>query len=152
VSPKKNATREARRLVREDYLDKTVRLALQLDACWGMYAKVARDEIERRLQRGISGLTARDFKEVAIMLEHAGTQAEAEAERLERLGRLTEKQVGDTLYTFTPAFREGARALWASVPYTCNPYRAGSQRAQDWEDGHCLADDRAITKEEVGPK
>lgn len=58
------------------------------------------------------------------------------------------KQVGDTFYTFTAAFREGARDLWASVPYTCNPYRSGSQRSNDWEDGHCLADEGSITPED----
>ncbi len=64
--------------------------------------------------------------------------------------RLSEKQVGDTLYTFTRAFREGAWDYWHSRPYH-NPYRDGSQRADDWEYGNGLASEGEVTKAEVGP-
>jgi hypothetical protein len=64
--------------------------------------------------------------------------------------KLKEKQIHDTLYTFTNAFRVGAWDRWHERPYS-NPYRYGSQRYTDWEYGNELADSGDITKEEVGP-
>ena len=65
--------------------------------------------------------------------------------------RIREKVIGDTLYTFSRAFRVGAWDRWRLRAYD-NPYRYGSQRAADWEDGNALADAGDITPDEVGPE
>lgn len=44
--------------------------------------------------------------------------------------------IGDTIYSMTPAYIEGARALRRDVPYHCNPHRSGSQREDNWNYGH----------------
>lgn len=133
------------------YIDQTVRLAVRADEQWGLMARAFREPILARLNS--LGTTAQDLRDAAEMLEHAATQLRNAAEKAEAdPNRLREKQIGDTLYTFTPQFREGAWDLWSGVPYTCNPYRDGSQRAQDWEDGHTLADEGEVTREEVGPR
>jgi hypothetical protein len=44
--------------------------------------------------------------------------------------------IGDTEYTLTPAYIEGALDYRASIPYWSNPYRDGTQKYYDWVDGH----------------
>lgn len=51
--------------------------------------------------------------------------------------KLNELVVGDTVYTMTKAYREGAQAMRDSVPFTCNPHRnTESQQYFDWDSGH----------------
>jgi hypothetical protein len=51
--------------------------------------------------------------------------------------KLNDLVVGDTVYTMTKAYREGAQAMRDSVPFTCNPYRnTNSQQYSDWDYGH----------------
>lgn len=66
---------------------------------------------------------------------------------------LYSKQIGDTLYTFTGAFCEGAQSYFLSHPYN-NPYdpdddEGDDDRHQEWEDGNALASTREITQDEV---
>jgi hypothetical protein len=51
--------------------------------------------------------------------------------------RLNELVVGDTAYTMTKAYRDGAMAMRMSIPVTYNPHcNTDSQAHYDWEDGH----------------
>ena len=50
-------------------------------------------------------------------------------------------QLGDALYTITPALRRGMQAHSGGIPYHFNPYREGSQRYEDWNEGHANYDD-----------
>jgi hypothetical protein len=51
--------------------------------------------------------------------------------------KLNELVAGDSVYTMTKAYRDGAQAMRDSVPFTCNPYRnRDSQQYYDWDDGH----------------
>ncbi len=44
---------------------------------------------------------------------------------------------GDTVYDITPAYRDGARAMRAGIPYNLgNPFRSGSRKHDDWNIGH----------------
>ncbi len=63
------------------------------------------------------------------------------------------KQIGDTLYTFTGAFCEGALAYFARRPYD-NPYdqdddQDDDDRHQEWEDGNASASAGEITRDEI---
>lgn len=53
-----------------------------------------------------------------------------------RSGAVTRLQVSDTVYTITPFYRAGAKACKRSVDVRANPHRSGSQRYEDWQDGH----------------
>lgn len=44
--------------------------------------------------------------------------------------------IHDTIYTITPAYVAGAKAMRENVPWHCNPHRQGSQRHHDWDAGH----------------
>lgn len=54
--------------------------------------------------------------------------------------------MNDSLYEITRWLRNGASALLAGVPFNCNPHRDGSQRAQDWDYGHELAQTPEIAR------
>lgn len=46
--------------------------------------------------------------------------------------------VGDSIYELDKAYKEGARAMRAQVPYNVgNPYRAGCYSHDQWNEGHC---------------
>lgn len=55
--------------------------------------------------------------------------------------------VEDSIYEINQALRDGAEDLLAGVSFRCNPHRYGSQRHEDWNYGHELAQD-----EELGHK
>jgi hypothetical protein len=44
--------------------------------------------------------------------------------------------IGDTIYSMTPAYIQGAKAMRRETPFHCNPHRSGSQREEDWSYGH----------------
>jgi putative endonuclease len=47
--------------------------------------------------------------------------------------------VGDTIYEIDRWLRNGAEALLARVPWSCNPHNYGSDRHDQWAYGHELA-------------
>lgn len=44
--------------------------------------------------------------------------------------------INDTEYTLTKAYKEGAEAFKAGVPWFANPYRMGTNAHDEWGDGH----------------
>ncbi len=61
--------------------------------------------------------------------------------------------IGDTEYTLTPAYMEGALDHRAGVPWNCNPYRdygTEEQKHTDWADGH--VNDSEDLHEEINPQ
>lgn len=42
----------------------------------------------------------------------------------------------DTMYIVDTFYLEGVEAFQQSVPWSCNPYRDGSRRYEQWESGH----------------
>lgn len=47
--------------------------------------------------------------------------------------------IGDTEYLVDRFYLEGVKAFQSNIPWNCNPYRVGSQRADQWEYGHVNA-------------
>ena len=50
--------------------------------------------------------------------------------------RLNTLICGDTEYTMTKAYRDGAMAMRREIPHFANPHRDGTQSAFDWDNGH----------------
>lgn len=50
--------------------------------------------------------------------------------------RLNTLICGDTEYTLTQAYRDGAMAMRRQTPHFANPFRDGTQSAEDWDQGH----------------
>lgn len=44
--------------------------------------------------------------------------------------------IGDSVYNIDRFYLEGVSAAQRNVPYPACPYRDGSQRAAQWQDGH----------------
>lgn len=44
--------------------------------------------------------------------------------------------IHDTIYEINDAYIRGAHDARRNVPYHCNPYRYGTQQADDWDYGH----------------
>lgn len=51
--------------------------------------------------------------------------------------RYREIEIGDSVYTATPAYRAGAKWAREELPWLdANPHRSGSQAHYDWENGY----------------
>ena len=50
--------------------------------------------------------------------------------------RLNTLICGDTEYTLTKAYRDGAMAMRRQTSHFANPFRDGTQSAFDWDSGH----------------
>lgn len=50
-------------------------------------------------------------------------------------------QIGDTIYTITPELLGGIEDCARGISYHGNPYRYGSRKHDDWNEGHAGHDD-----------